>query len=125
MNLRFGYLLNDAVAKNPAHPLVVFLDMNMPFETANRFLTPQPPHPFIIRTVNRMRKEHGGKDPITQLIITNHPGHYTKDQEMPNRAHMLGQISLLPLKPARMEALMAITQATTLYGSIPQELPKR
>ena len=32
MSLRFGYLLNDAVAKNPAHPLVVFLGMNMPFE---------------------------------------------------------------------------------------------
>jgi len=42
MSLRFGYLLNDAVAKNPAHPLVVFLDMNISFETANRFLTPQP-----------------------------------------------------------------------------------
>jgi hypothetical protein len=124
LSLRFGYLLRDAVAKNPAHPLVVFLDMNMPFEAANRFLAPQPPHPFIIRTLNRMRKEHGGKDPITQLVMTNHPSHYTRDLEIVHRPHVLSQISLIPLKPARMEALMAINDATNLYGNIPQELPK-
>jgi hypothetical protein len=71
-----------------------------------------------------MRKEHGGKDPITQLVMTNHPSHYTKDREIPQHARMLVQASLLPVKPARMEALMAITHATNLYGSIPQELPK-
>jgi hypothetical protein len=124
LNLRFGYLLRDAVAKNPARPLVVFLDMNMPFEAANRFLGPQPPHPFIMRTLNQMRKEHGGKDPITQLVMTNHPSHYTKDLEIAHRPHVLSQISLIPLKPARMEALMAINDATNLYGNIPQELPK-
>lgn len=123
VNLRFGYLLNDAVAKNTLHPLVVFLDMNMPFETANRFLSPPTPHPFIIKTIDRMRRQHGGKDPITQLIITNHPSHYTQDHEIPRRAHMMGQISLCPVRPARIEALMAITQATNLYGNIPQELP--
>jgi len=123
VKLRFGYLLNDAVAKRVTHPLVVFLDMNMPFETTNRFLSPPTPHPFILKTLNRMRAQHGGKDPITQLIITNHPSHYTKDHEIPSRAHMMGQVSLCPLKPARIDALMAITQATNLYGNIPQELP--
>lgn len=124
INLRFGYLLNDAVAKNPAHPLVVFLDMNMSFDSANRFLSRIPPHPFILKTLNRMRKQHGGKDPITLLVITNHPGHYTKDNEIPQHAHLTGQISQVPLKPARMEALLAITQATTLYGNVQQELPR-
>jgi hypothetical protein len=128
VNLRFGHLLNDALSKNPPHPLVVFLDMNMPFEAANRFLSPRnsppPIHPFILRTLDRMRKQFDGKDPITQLIITSHPGHYTKDHEITPHPHMLGQISLVPLKPARMEALSAITQATNLYGNIPQELPK-
>lgn len=123
VNLRFGYLLNDAVAKAAAYPLVVFLDMNMPFETANRFLS-RPIHPFILKTLNRMKMQHGGKDPITQLIITNHPGHYTKDEEIAPHAHFVGQVSPRPLKPARIEALSAIMQATMLYGSIPQELPK-
>jgi hypothetical protein len=128
INLRFGHLLNNAVSKDPPHPLVVFLDMNMPFEAANRFLTPRPSpppiHPFILRTLERMRRQHGGKDPITQLIITSHPSHYTKDHEIPRHPHMLAQISQVPLKPARMEALFAITQATNLYGNIPQVLPK-
>ena len=124
VNLRFGYLLNDAVAKNPAHPLVVFLDTNMPFEAANRFLFPRPPHPFILRTLNRMRNQHGGKDPITQLVITSLPGHYTGDNEISQPGHLLGYISPQPLKPARVEALLAITQATNLYGNVPQELPK-
>jgi hypothetical protein len=124
VNLRFGHLLNDSVAKNPAHPLVVFLDMNMPFEAANRFLSSIPPHPFILRTLNRMRKEHGGKDPITQVVITSHPSHYTRDDEIPPHGHVIGQISQTPLKPARMEALLAITEATNLYGNIPQELPR-
>jgi len=127
VSLRFGHLLNDAVAKNPAHPLVVFLDMNMPFETANRFLTPQVmqpgPHPYILQTLDRMKKQFGGRDPITQLVITNHPGHYTGDHEIPRRPHMVCQIPLRPLKPARMEALLSITEATNLYGNIPQELP--
>jgi hypothetical protein len=46
LNLRFGKLLNDAVDKNPPYPLVVFLDMNMPFQSAERFLARRPPHPF-------------------------------------------------------------------------------
>jgi hypothetical protein len=128
VNLRFGHLLNDAVSKNPLHPLVVFLDMNMPFEAASRFLTPRPGgnppiHPFILRTLNQMRKQHGSKDPITQLIITSHPSHHTKDEEIPKHPHMIGQTSLVPVKPARMEALLALTEATNLYGNIPQELP--
>jgi hypothetical protein len=124
INLRFGHLLNDAVAKNPTHPLVVFLDMNMSFDSANRFLSRLPPHPFILKTLNRMRKEHGGRDPITLLVITSHPGHYTKDNEIPQHSHVVGQISQMPLKPAQMEALVSISQATMLYGNIPQELPK-
>jgi hypothetical protein len=101
LNLRFGKLLNDAVAKNPAHPLVVFLDMNMPFQVAERFLAPRPPHPFIFRTLDRMRKEHCGKDPISLLVITNHPQHYTKDDEIAQRAHVLTVLSGVPEKPAQ------------------------
>jgi hypothetical protein len=123
LNLRFGKLLNDAVAKNPAYPLVVFLDMNMPFQSAERFLTPRPPHPFILRTLERMRKEHGGKDPINLLVISNHPQHYTKDEEIAQSPHLLTALSGNPVKPVqRPDALAALHQAANLYGNIPQEL---
>ncbi len=38
LSIRFGGLLNDAIAKNPAHPLVVFVDTNLPFRAAERVL---------------------------------------------------------------------------------------
>jgi hypothetical protein len=37
--------------------------------------------------------------------------------------HVVGQISQTPLESARTEALLAIAEATSLYGNIPQELP--
>jgi hypothetical protein len=127
VNLKFGRLLRDAIKKNPPHPLVVFLDMNMSFESANRFLAwlpPGRPHPYITKTLDVIRREHNGRDPISLLMMTSHPGHHTKDDEIPRQGHMMGQISLLPARPANnLEALKAIVNATNLYGQIPQELP--
>jgi hypothetical protein len=124
VNLRFGKLLNDAVDKNPPHPLVVFLDMNMPFHTAERFLTPQPPHPFILKTLDRMRRSHGAKDPINLLVITNHPSHYTKDNEIAPGGHVLTALhNERAVKPAqRTDALFSLHQAALLYGNIPVTL---
>jgi hypothetical protein len=31
-DLRFGELINNAVRKKPPHPLVIFIDTNMPFK---------------------------------------------------------------------------------------------
>ncbi len=127
ISLPFGDLLRDAVSKNPPHPLVVFLDMNMPFDAANRFLYPQPgglPHPFITKTLNRLRKEHDGKDPITMLVMTNHPSHYTKDHEISPTAHLMTQVSQVPSRSAPLQILWALHRAANLYGMIPQEFSK-
>lgn len=37
----FARLINDAAAKNPPNPLVIFLDTNLPFKWAERWLTPK------------------------------------------------------------------------------------
>lgn len=127
LNLRFGKLLNLAIAKSTPHPFVVFLDMNMPFQAAQRLLAPRSPiptHPLIHGTLDRIRAEHNGKDPINLLLITNQPQHYTKDGELAQRAHWLAQVSQVPVKPARIDVLFAIAQAANLYGNIPNELPK-
>jgi len=71
-----------------------------------------------------MRAEHGGKDPISIVVFTNHPQHYTKDEEMAEKPHLLSQISLVPAKPVRQDVLWALHQAANLYGNIPQELPR-
>jgi len=122
LDLPFGKLLNDAIAKNAPHPLVVFLDMNMPFATAQRFLV-APPHRFILRTLDRIRSRHSGRDPINLLVMTNHPQHYTRDEEIAPSPHLLSIISAVPQKPVlRPDALAALHQAANLYGNIPQEL---
>ena len=128
LNLRFGRLLNKAIAKNPAHTLVFFLDMNMPSEAANRFLSQQAggaPHQFITSTLARIRAHHGGKDPISLLLITNHAAHHTKDDEISPDDHLLIQIpAQLPLPPEKMpqfEAMMALFNAANLYGNIPHQ----
>jgi hypothetical protein len=123
LSVRFGKFFNDAVAKNAPHPLVVFMDVNMPFQSAQRLLSQRPPHVLIIQSQDRLRKQHDGKDPINLVIFTNHPQHYTKDEEIAQKAHWLVQFSQVPLKPVRMDVLWALAHAANLYGNIPQKLP--
>lgn len=130
LNLRFGRLLNDAVGKNVPHPLVVFLDTNLPFEVADRLFerptgNPQVPARHLITLLDSLREEHGGKDPINLVIFSNHPHHYTKDEEIDPRKHIMSVFSQIPLKPiAHPEALLALHQGANLYGNIPDEFPK-
>ena len=123
-NLRVGQLLNDAIRKNAPHPLVVFLDLNLPWTSADRLLKmelPKPPHPVIHNTLDRMRKRNGGTDPINLLVITNHPEHYTAEEEAAPSPQILSIQTQVPAKPvARPDALMAIHEAANIYGRIPQ-----
>ena len=121
-NLNVGQLLNDAIQKNSQHPLVVFFDLNLPWSTAGRLLDMQiPPHPLIHNTLNRMRRRYSGRDPINLLVVTNHPAHYTEDEDAAPSPQLLTIQTQLPVKPvARPDALMAIHQAANVYGRIPQ-----
>lgn len=126
-NLKVGQLLNDAIRKNSPHTLVVFLDLNLPWNTADRLLgtgPPRPPHPIIQNTLDRMRKRQDGKDPINLLVVTNHPEHYSAEEEAAPSPQILSVESQIPLHPAaRPDALLSIHQAANLYGRIPQFFP--
>jgi hypothetical protein len=128
LDLDFGRLLNKAIAKNPPHPLVVFLDMNMPFGAASQYLSQQPggmPHRRITDTLARIRKHQKGNDPISLLLITNHPAQHTRDDEIAPQDHLLIQIpTQLPVpreKIPQFEAMMALFNAAQLYGNIPHQ----
>jgi hypothetical protein len=123
LSLRFGKFLNDAVAKNAPHPLVLFMDVNMPFQSGYRLLSRRPPHPMILQAQDRLRKEHGGKDPISLLLFTNHPQHYTKDEELAQKSHWVAQISGCPVKPVPLNVLMDLANAINFSGNIPQFFP--
>ncbi len=127
MSIRFGELLNDAVAKNPAHPLVVFIDTNLPFRAAERVLGWDPQDRFkpsrIMRALlARHRKEHGDVDPYAMVVFTNHPHHYVGSKELDPQKHVLTYIPQPP-KVAHSEALLGLNQAVCLYGNVPNEFP--
>jgi len=129
LSLRFGGLLNDALAKNPPFPLVVFLDTNLPFHSAERVLGWDPKEPGkpsrVMRTlIDRDRKEHGGKDLYAMLIFTNHPHHYVGKNEPDPRKHILA-IMPLTLQGILGQALADLYKAANLYGNIPNEFPRR
>jgi hypothetical protein len=120
-DMPIGKLLNDAIDKRPPHPLVVFLDLNLPWKTAAPLLSMEPPHPFIHKTLDRIRKRNGGKDPISFLVTTNHPEHYLEDEELATSHQILTMLSNVSDTPDLMrETLQAIHRAAMMYGNIPQ-----
>jgi hypothetical protein len=88
-DLRFGELINDAVSKQPPHPLVIFLDTNLPFKWADRLYsrqygpaatgTMQPIPSRAMQTIlDRTKKEHNNIDPYCMIVFSNHPHHYAQ-----------------------------------------------
>jgi hypothetical protein len=127
--LRFGELLNDALRKNPPHPLVVFIDTNLPTRAADRvyaFQSINPPVPSRIMNalLGRVRNEHAGSDPYALLVFTNHPHHYGNPDEIDPRRNLLSIIPLrVPAGVAHPVALAGLHEAANVYGNIPNEFP--
>jgi len=129
MSLTFGHLINDAIAKKPPYPLVIFMDTNLPFRSAQRLYAPQSVNPvvpprYMLRLVERIRKEHGGTDPYAMMTFTNHPHHYTEPNELDPQKHVLAIISPT-VDGAKLQALQTLYQAVNLYGNIPNEFPQQ
>jgi hypothetical protein len=115
----FARLINDAVAKKPNHPLVVFLDTNMPYKWAERMLTRQADNALsqpMKRLLTEINKEHGGADPYTMLVLINHPHHYAI-RDLAPQPHMLSVLAQHP--KANISALRSLALAASLYGNIP------
>lgn len=128
-SLRFGRLLNDSLRKHPPHPLVVFIDTNLPTRAADivyafRGMNSLVPSRIMDDLLARVRKEHGGREPYTLLVFTNHPHHYGNPDEADPRRHL---VSVMPQGAhpgvAHKLAIAAIHRAASLYGNIPNEFP--
>ena len=126
IRLRFGELINKAVRKNPPYPLVIFLDTNLPFRAADRLFTPQldnAPSQLLNRLLDLVRKEHGGRDPYSMIVFTNHPHQYAAKDEKDPKKHLYSIVSDETYVP-NLEALLNLHQAVTLYGNIPNKFPE-
>jgi len=118
-SFRIAHLINDAVAKKPAHPLLIFVDMNLPYKWAERILGRQAgkvPRPMQL-LLDRIKKQHSGKDPYCMVVFSNHPHHYAIHNQDP-QPHLFCVASQPPCVDNKI--LHSIVRAATLYGNIPQ-----
>jgi hypothetical protein len=117
--LRFEHLINDAVAKKPNHPLVIFVDTNLQFKWAERVLGRQAgdalSRPMRI-LLDRVKEHHNGEDPYCMIIFSNHPHHYAV-RDLDPQKHLLSVVSQRPR--AHMLSLRSLFMAAGLYGNIP------
>jgi hypothetical protein len=127
LSLAFARLVNEAIAKKPKHPLVIFLDTNMPFRAASRVYGPElsgpaVPSPYMRVLLDRILAANGGRYPFAMLAFTNNPDHYVAPHEPDPPKHIHVVMSEHP-EGARGRALSALYDAVPLYGNIPNEFP--
>ena len=130
LSLRFGTLINAAIAKKPEYPLVIFLDTNLSTKIADQIFNPSSvdpfkPSEFMDRLIDKIRRENVGKEPYNLLVFTNHPHHYAKEDETDPKKHLLSIMPQISVKIAEYpDAILELNEAARKYGNIPIELPK-
>ena len=128
LSFAFGRLINAAIAKKPQHPLVIFLDTNLPFHVAQYVYSnlegsgSMAPSPFLKELFERIRAAHGGGYPFVMIAFTNNPDHYVAPHEPDPPKHIHVLMTAHP-DGASGKALNALYEAVPLYGNIPNEFP--
>lgn len=115
---RLGKLIGDALKKPRQHPLVLFIDLNLPVESPAS-MTPEWFRSFadpILRDLDRK----GCDDPWDLLVFSNQPDHYLTDDGPAPGGYSLGMVG----KNARIgnqpgPELFAIVDAANKFGSMP------
>jgi hypothetical protein len=92
-NFRLGSLINDAIAKKPEYPLVIFVDANLPFKWAERILGrqagngPSRPMKILLDKITR----HNDADLYCMIVFSNHP-HYYAIRDLDPQTHLLSVV---------------------------------
>jgi hypothetical protein len=124
-DFRFEHLINSAIKKNLADPLVIFLDTNLPTVVAEQFFGKdgnQVSKPMK-SVIDRVRQRHGGMDPYNMIVFTNHPHSLATEEGLPPTGFALSCISMVPQRPAvNTSALLELDKAAQLYYNVPNEL---
>jgi hypothetical protein len=118
-NFRLGPLINSAVAKQTKHPLVIFVDTNLPFKRGERILGRQGGRGFsrpMLALLDRVKAQHNNADPYSMIIFSNHPHHHALEQPNPEQ-HLL---SVVP-QPQTVHplAFRNLHTAAERYGNVP------
>ena len=117
---KIAQLINDAVNKKVALPLVVFIDVNLPPDQADQILGTFPTKKTI-RIFDSITQEEGKFDLFNFVLFTNHPHHYGReDQPDPKRIYS-GVFSLKPkYRIERKEVIDDLVTGAIQYGHVPQ-----
>jgi hypothetical protein len=123
-------MINAAVAKDPKNPLAIFVDTNLPEHYAKLFYSRDPGlgipiSKAMLAVAQRTRKSYGGIDPYNLLVFSNHPQHYSSDDEVapPNRrAGIIPQYPRIPVFHPK--AVLDLVNAVNLYGNVPTHFPE-
>lgn len=122
--LRIRRLLNSALMKEHRHPLVVFLDLNIPPDQAENVFG-MPLTDSMKEISHSIRKTSNGKDIFNLLVLTNHPHHYGESDKPDPRRDRAAMVSINPqIIPKYLKALTDIYDAAETYGSVPQNFPE-
>jgi hypothetical protein len=114
-------LLEAALEKPTKHPYVVFIDINLP--SCEKQVFEAPWFKEVVQSATKAgRTSDTDPSPITQLVVTNHPFHYGKDNEPSPPQIAFSAIAQNPMIPcAHPHILMAIHEAAEKFGNIPED----
>ncbi len=117
-------LINDAIAKNPKIPLVIFVDTNLPPAVAKKVHGIQQPSEEFKLTLDRVKNDPSGKDLFNLIVFTNHPHAYGSDSEDDPVRHTTCVFSLKPkIVPQQAQCIIDLNDAARQHGNVPNEFP--
>ena len=118
-----GKLLSDAVEKRPPHPLVLFLELNLPYDTARPLfnVSEAMPYSLVHKAMDDLRKRNGGRDLIAHLVMTNNAENHCRDDQIAPSGQVLSMYSNVSSTPVPLlKTFSAIHEAVLKYGNIPE-----
>ena len=115
---RLGGLINDALQKPHNHPLIIFLDLNLP-PTSPACDTPEWLQRFVDPLLRGVDRE-GEEDPWDLIVFSNQPDHYAMDDAPVSGGYARGvcgkNARIGPEAPAE---FMLLIDAASKFGTIP------
>lgn len=125
IKVRIGSLFNDALKKEHAHPLVVFIDFNIPPSTAERVFKKTTISSEFKKIVTNISKTYGNRDKFNLLICTNHPFHYGRDDQPALKISTQAIVGHNPeISPKYPQVITSIFDVAAQHGKVPNEFPE-
>jgi len=121
----YSRFISNAIEKNPKHPLLIFIDLNMPSEETRTIFELMPPYNPLTEIIDHIKKNDKGEDEFYLLVFTNTP-HYYRNAEITSlpKGHFIVQSTNPKQMPLDSSMFLGLSESLDQYGNIPHEFPK-